>query len=1033
MSLRIFISSVSGEFDEERKALMHEIISLQELFSAMEFFNSDPSAPAEYCISEVEKSGLYLGIIGQKAGSIEETRNQTYTEIEYQAAQNKGVPCLIYISKNAFDGNKLKSEIPDHQKSFINKLRKQHISNSFSSVTELRILFLRSFIKMLRDGEFQGVVPLGNKPISADVLHTITSVTLSEQIKSVGQEKYIPEIYTNREAEIKLKDFISFDEEFKTRVDTIISKLENATFIGATYQWNEDLSHFKQVIRDGKSPIYRNSLKKLEEGFYFEKVKQALHQIDEIIVASEADLKTRIRSFLFLLSTFPYTPQTLHLQDIQICLHELCKGHKAGSSVKNTSFYTELLKLFPYYQGKTQFEEQIQPCYDLLLELNELIDEFLRNCLVLVDRAGSGKTNIVCHTAEQLIKQNPVILLSGQMEVSNEFGIALHIQHRLEAQLGGMFNDWINRIGKSLQESSKWLYIIVDGINENNNLRLFVNLLGTFLPQTTHSRIKLVLTCRDLSWDLFRDKLKPYIFRNIVSLDYFSNVEWRKAIRRYFDKFKLQCILDPEAEKALKNPLLLRFFCEANEGKKLGHVSNIKLVNIFDLYIARISRTIAEKFPYIKESVVLQFLMKLSNQMWSTRQLFTVFDDLEGAVQPIHEYERSLYQLLLGDNIIAEASEHRYSTRRNVRFTYDAFMEYILARNFFEKVLISNDKEGIPTSTIREIANSINVFPPGFGAVLFLDQIMDCKGLLINEFLKECFKSTSRPPLIFLIYAFAYTRLDSLDIELVSNLELLHKETGIEYKELLARITMKILPHIRNHDFAKRYVNDVLEAKEMTESIKAADKNNIPLAKLTDGMKGLPPARYHYSDEAKLSAMAFLINEGTLEKLDIIHYNIERLGAGNSNNALRAMGLLDCVGDEPLFRTLDRFSKINLPEYRIFSAWLLRNRFGSEPARFLSALLTDQETRVHEFTFRLFETRCIEDELLNRILSQSKNVRTWHLVHFIKIFGKRSQFQTENKSTVLGIISLLKQLQAHEKAHIRLEAQKACGLYREYF
>ena len=86
MALKIFISSVFHELVNERRGLEEQIRKLQEFFVGMEYFGSDPATPAEYCIDRVQDSDLYVAIIGTSYGSIDNIRNKSFTEIEYDAA-----------------------------------------------------------------------------------------------------------------------------------------------------------------------------------------------------------------------------------------------------------------------------------------------------------------------------------------------------------------------------------------------------------------------------------------------------------------------------------------------------------------------------------------------------------------------------------------------------------------------------------------------------------------------------------------------------------------------------------------------------------------------------------------------------------------------------------------------------------------------------------------------------------------------------------------------------------------------------------
>src|SRR5258705_444920 len=104
MTLKIFISSVYRELHEERHGLHEEIQKLQDLFVGMEFFGSDPSRPADYCVRKVEESDLYVGLFGDDYGSVDEATGISFTQLEYEAAAAKHIPCLIFFKGSVSDG-----------------------------------------------------------------------------------------------------------------------------------------------------------------------------------------------------------------------------------------------------------------------------------------------------------------------------------------------------------------------------------------------------------------------------------------------------------------------------------------------------------------------------------------------------------------------------------------------------------------------------------------------------------------------------------------------------------------------------------------------------------------------------------------------------------------------------------------------------------------------------------------------------------------------------------------------------------------
>jgi hypothetical protein len=302
MPLNIFISSVSKEFDIERESLRLEIIALRDLFIGMEFFGSESDAPAEYCIKQVENSDLYVGIIGIKLGSIHPSSKLSFTEVEYEAAISYKVPCLIYIDKHCFEQNGIiKSDINAAQKTFIENLRNKHIVYLFENSIDLKLQFLRDFIKLLRKSTFTKIIPEYNGAISAEILHGITKGIINEQIKSVGQEKYIKEIYTERNAESKIDEFTGYERKFLQEAEIILGKLlAGAKSYGFEQRALEPIIQLDNSLKNDLIADQSTSLELLKQAFKFHSVAGFIEEMDEILaITSTLEVKQRVYDLIY--------------------------------------------------------------------------------------------------------------------------------------------------------------------------------------------------------------------------------------------------------------------------------------------------------------------------------------------------------------------------------------------------------------------------------------------------------------------------------------------------------------------------------------------------------------------------------------------------------------------------------------------------------------------------------------------------------------------------------------------------------------
>lgn len=95
--LKVFISSTSVDLQEHRKAVAESIRRAGEFDINMKYFGSRPDDPKEVCYQEIEKADVLVGIYAMRYGWIPEGEEKSITELEFDHAKAKGIPCLCYV------------------------------------------------------------------------------------------------------------------------------------------------------------------------------------------------------------------------------------------------------------------------------------------------------------------------------------------------------------------------------------------------------------------------------------------------------------------------------------------------------------------------------------------------------------------------------------------------------------------------------------------------------------------------------------------------------------------------------------------------------------------------------------------------------------------------------------------------------------------------------------------------------------------------------------------------------------------------
>lgn len=96
--LRVFVGSTSADLGRERQALQRALSGMSGVeYVGMENFGSRPDSPREVCLREVAASDVYVGLFGNRYGSLDPESGLSMTEIEYREASRCGLPRLVYF------------------------------------------------------------------------------------------------------------------------------------------------------------------------------------------------------------------------------------------------------------------------------------------------------------------------------------------------------------------------------------------------------------------------------------------------------------------------------------------------------------------------------------------------------------------------------------------------------------------------------------------------------------------------------------------------------------------------------------------------------------------------------------------------------------------------------------------------------------------------------------------------------------------------------------------------------------------------
>jgi hypothetical protein len=194
MKKTVFISSTYEDLKDYRKKVWELLETYDVNVKGMEEFGARSETALETCLNEVERSDIYVGLIGYKLGSIEEKTGKSFTRIEYEKAVIEKKEVLIYlINKDA----KISGENIDfgekHEKlqNFKKLLKEKHTVDFFLSEDDLTEKLDTRFEELLSSKEENEKTPDENPFVVAE--------------KTINKFVLTPRAYIDKSVTLKLK------------------------------------------------------------------------------------------------------------------------------------------------------------------------------------------------------------------------------------------------------------------------------------------------------------------------------------------------------------------------------------------------------------------------------------------------------------------------------------------------------------------------------------------------------------------------------------------------------------------------------------------------------------------------------------------------------------------------------------------------------------------------------------------------------------------------------------------------------------
>lgn len=96
--MRLYLSSTLSDLGDERRAVK-EVLSGD--YTVVESYEADPRPLWQSCVADVASCTIYIGIVGLRYGFVPPGQGKSITELEFDAALEKGLRCFVFVKDAA--------------------------------------------------------------------------------------------------------------------------------------------------------------------------------------------------------------------------------------------------------------------------------------------------------------------------------------------------------------------------------------------------------------------------------------------------------------------------------------------------------------------------------------------------------------------------------------------------------------------------------------------------------------------------------------------------------------------------------------------------------------------------------------------------------------------------------------------------------------------------------------------------------------------------------------------------------------------
>jgi hypothetical protein len=337
--------------------------------------------------------------------------------------------------------------------------------------------------------------------------------------------------------------------------------------------------------------------------------------------------------------------------------------------------------------------------------------QFLSKVVLITENAGQGKTNFLCDFVDNFLQKRyiPTVFLTGTDIRPDDIRGSL-LAKVFPDRNDLSFDTMLQEVKKVCKTQRTYFVIVIDGMNENTNSKLFSRTLESFIEESLeHDFIRIALSCRteyyennfkNLEAASFKDQLST--LEALLNRHQERNGENKKLFDTYFTYFNVsyKWIAEKVRQQLSTNFLLLRIFCETYRNRKFDAIYNIYKEELFDNYFALKRHEINKRFLENDDfSVTGNFDIKnfinsviewmIQNKVYVNVPLDTLLGNQE---------HRDVYVRFIDENILIRKDIQLtptglFTDTEVVNFTFDEFRDFLISRYLVDTIYLHSHDE----------------------------------------------------------------------------------------------------------------------------------------------------------------------------------------------------------------------------------------------------------------------------------------------------------------------------------------------------